>query len=651
MKSEVIDLTVSAMTVPQEPKEFSTLIDSIPSLVASVDCNMAMRFCNKHFKNWFSIPDGNVTGKSFPAIVGNQVFGQLQRHMGKVLVGNCAHFEIYVNTISGIQYLDVTLSPEFDGLKRVTGFVFHSSDITEKNRTERALKDYFESASIGLHWVNAEGIIIWANPAELNLLGYSEDEYIGHHISEFHAHQDVIQDILRQLASKNVLKNYEADLVCKDGSIKNVAINSTVLWEGDKFIHTRCFTIDITEQKLAAKALKESEERFRMMANLVPLVIWTTDQNGQCNFLSVKWKEVTGKNVEDGYGNQWLAFIHPDDFENIQNSWRRSFAARKLFEAKFRYLTSSGSFKIHYVHATPRIDLTGQFVGYIGILQDISSEEQIRYSLEKIVMDRTEDLRKRNAALKSAEKALLAKNDELEKINSELTSFAHIASHDLQEPLRKIQIFASRLLNMERSNLSEKGAEFLSRIHTSTDRMRALIHDLLAYSKTSNFEGSFELTDLNEVFNEVVGELEVKIEEKNARIENAGLPAANVLKFQFHQLFLNLLSNSLKFAKPDCDLRVVVKSELVTGDKIPGYLRSSEKTYYCISIADNGIGFEPEYSEKIFEIFHRLHARIQYEGTGIGLSICKRIVENHGGIIEAEGAVNQGATFRIYIPA
>jgi PAS domain S-box-containing protein len=633
-----------------EQETVNFLIDSIPALVAYIDCNMQLQYSNQPFKTFFSI-HGGVSGKSFPLVAGRHFFMQLQKHMGKVLIGERAHFQISVDTPGGLQYLDATLSPDFDGRERVRGFIFHSSDITEKNRTKQALTDYFDNVAIGLHWVNADGTIIWANRAELNMLGYSENEYIGHHISEFHASKDSIKGILRRLAQKETLQNCEADLVCKDGSIRHVAINSSVLWENEKFIHTRCFTIDVTEQKRAAQAVRESEARFKTMADLVPLVIWTTDEHGNCNFLSVRWKELTGKSSEEGLGNLWVNFIHPDEKVNIVNSWNSSFRARKPFEARFRLLNASGGYTVSYANSSPRHDANGQLTGYFGILQDISTQEQIKSSLEKIVLDRTEDLRKRNAELKQAENALKQKNIELEKINNDLSSFAHVASHDLQEPLLKIQAFSERLFELEGNKFSDKGKNLYKQINDSSDRMRTLIQDLLSYSQSNDKEGKFETLDLNVLVREIVAELEVRISDKKAKIENLGLPTLNVIQFQFHQLFLNLLSNALKFSRENADPVVVIKSELLQGDAVPDFLDHLVRSWYHIIISDNGIGFESQFSEKIFDMFHRLHSRSEYEGTGIGLAICKKIVENHGGKIIAEGRINTGAAFHIYLPA
>jgi len=639
----------SCDSMQTELTDLEFLINSIPALVAYIDCDMVLQFCNRPFKSWFRI-NGNSAGKKFQLIVGSETFDQVQRHLGKVLVGDCAHFEIVVNSQNGLRYLEATLSPDFDQSREVKGFIFHCLDITEKSKTERALKDYFENASICLHWVNGDGIIVWANLAELNLLGYTEDEYIGRHISEFHANKSAIEDIMWRLRNKQRIENYDTELICKDGSIRHVTINSSALWEGEKFVHTRCFTIDVTEQKLAAKKIRESEERFRQMANLVPLVIWTTDEKGDCNFLSSKWQHLTGKSVKDGLNTLWFSFIHPDDRDKVVSSWTSSFRAQQPFEGKFRLLNASGKYIVAYASASPIHDNGKGVTGYVGILQDISADEHIKYSLEKMVLDRTEDIRKRNLDLKQAETALKKKNEELEKINNQLSSFAHIASHDLQEPLRKIQLNLGKLFSLDGENISETGKDLFQRITDSASHMRNLIQDLLTFARSNDYEGKFEEVDLNSILKDTINTLDTKIAEKNATIRIEELPVLTVVPFQFHQLFLNLLSNALKFARPNIPPYIVVGCEIVEGSSMTNGLGETYKYYYHISVSDNGIGFAPEQSEKIFEMFYRLHGRAKYEGTGLGLAICKKIVENHQGAIFADSRENEGSVFHIYLP-
>ena len=305
------------------------------------------------------------------------------------------------------------------------------------------------------------------------------------------------------------------------------------------------------------------------MANLVPLVIWTTDEKGDCNFLSSKWEQLTGKSVQEGLKNLWFNFIHPNDRDNVIRSWTDSLCARKPFEGKFRFLSASGTYIIVYVNSSPIFGAGNDVTGYIGILQDISAEEQVKYSLEKIVLDRTDDLRKRNADLRHAEKVLMEKNQELEKINNQLSSFAHIASHDLQEPLRKIQINSDRLFDLEGDHFSEKGKDIYRRITDSSGHMRNLIEDLLSYARSNDYEGKLEQVDLNLLLKEAMNAIEAKITEKNATIDVGELPTVNVIRFQFHQLFLNLLSNALKFSRPGIDPYIVVRSELVQGNSLP----------------------------------------------------------------------------------
>jgi PAS domain S-box-containing protein len=251
---------------------------------------------------------------------------------------------------------------------------------------------------------------------------------------------------------------------------------------------------------------------------------------------------------------------------------------------------------------------------------------------------------------KANEKALEEKNRELERSNIELASFSYAASHDLQEPLRKIRAFISRILQQEDRNLSLKGKDYFSRIAKAAIRMQELIESLLNYSRSSTGETLLVPTDLNELLKETKENIRELIEENNAIIEATALPTVNIMPQQFQQLLTNLISNAIKYKKENLNPIITIKAEKVSASEIKAELTSSAKKYWKIMIADNGIGFEPQYSSKIFELFQRLHGRSEYEGTGIGLAICKKIVQNHKGIITAESELGRGATFTIYLP-
>jgi light-regulated signal transduction histidine kinase (bacteriophytochrome) len=265
---------------------------------------------------------------------------------------------------------------------------------------------------------------------------------------------------------------------------------------------------------------------------------------------------------------------------------------------------------------------------------------------------------KRAAELIIANKELVFQNEEKEKraaelviANKELLAFTYVSSHDLQEPLRKIQTFITVILEKENKNLSDNGKYNLQRIQSAATRMRQLIEDLLAFSRISTTEHEFVKTDLHIIIEEVKAELKDTIQEKHATIEATKMCSANIIYFQFRQLMHNLISNALKFSRPDVPSLIIIKSRIVKGNKLSNEKLSIEKNYCHITVKDNGIGFEPHFSERIFEVFQKLHTKEEYPGTGIGLAIVKKIAENHNGLICATSKLGQGATFDIYIPA
>jgi light-regulated signal transduction histidine kinase (bacteriophytochrome) len=211
--------------------------------------------------------------------------------------------------------------------------------------------------------------------------------------------------------------------------------------------------------------------------------------------------------------------------------------------------------------------------------------------------------------------------------------------------------FSSRIMEMEKGNFSERSLEYFARMQSAAARMQTLIQDLLTYSRTTSGQNNkSEPIELNALIQGVLSDLEEIIHEKKAVVQVPPLPEITGVKFQYHQLFFNLIGNALKFAKQDVQPLIEIKYDLVSGDQIKQHKADSKKSYHHFAVRDNGIGFENEYSEKIFEVFQRLHGKAEYSGTGIGLSICKKIVENHKGFIRAHGEPGKGATFEIYVP-
>jgi len=290
----------------------------------------------------------------------------------------------------------------------------------------------------------------------------------------------------------------------------------------------------------------------------------------------------------------------------------KTISGGKIWEGEIRNRAKDGSY--YWVNTTivPFLDENGNPYQYVSIRYEITQR-------------------------KAAEEQLRIYADRLERSNRELQDFASIAAHDLQEPLRKVQTFGDRLLSKYGTALGDDGRDYLDRMLSSAKRMRRLIDDLLTYSRVTTKAQPFESTDLNRVMSEVLSDLEIRIEQVSGKIAVDKLPMIDADHSQMHQLLLNLIGNALKFHREDANPVVEVSAKVSHG-------------VCSLSVVDNGIGFDEKYLDRIFTIFQRLHGKQEYEGTGVGLAVCRRIVERHGGTITARSTVGRGSSFIINLP-
>jgi PAS domain S-box-containing protein len=375
---------------------------------------------------------------------------------------------------------------------------------------------------------------------------------------------------------------------------------------------------DVTEQVLVRKKIEESEQRFRSLAETLPQLVWITDENGELLYASSRWKKFSG--IEPTGPESWQRMVHPVDMKRTASAWNNSKKTGQEYNAEVRLKSKEGQFRWHFVQGEPIRNEEGKIIKWIGAFTDIHDQKTATEKLESLVVDRTA---------------------ELQRSNYDLQQFAHVASHDLKEPLRKIKTFTNRMENDQETVLSEKSKVFLAKVQSASDRLFSMIDGVLKYSMVDAHEQPVEEVDLNGVLESIVNDLEVLIQKQSAVFNFRDLKPVEGSSVLIYQLFYNLINNSLKFSKPTEQLEISVDSKLV---------EEKGKPFTEITISDNGIGFEQGDAEKIFNTFTRLHSKDKYEGTGLGLALCKKIVERHHGSISATGSKNQGAEFIIRLP-
>ncbi len=478
-----------------------------------------------------------------------------------------------------------------------------------KQRSELAF-DFIENGSIGLHGVGPDGTILWANQTELTLLGYSREEYIGKSIVKFHAERSVIDEILTRLSRNETLCDYEAKLRCKNGDIKTVLINSSVLWKDGEFIQTRCFTRDITDYKLQHLALMESEERYRTLIAQANDAIFVADaESGTILDANRSAEQLLGISLDRIKGMHQSALHPPEMIEEYKTMFREH--ARKGGGELVR--------NVYVRHSSGRqvpVEISANVIKLGG-----------KPALQGIFRDVTER--------KLAEAEITAKAAELARSNAELSQFASIASHDLQEPLRMISSYISLLERRLRGTLDDKSKEYMAYIGDGAARLRSMIKSILSYASVGTKLNIDDVPSIA-ILREALDNLEEKITSTQAVISFDELPRIRADRMLLVVLFQNLISNAIKFCRGRTPaIRITARSE-------------DKETIFTIS--DNGIGIRPEDRSRLFALFTRLHMQDEFPGTGIGLATCLKIVERHGGRIWVESTPDVGSMFSFSLP-
>lgn len=514
---------------------------------------------------------------------------------------------------------------------------------------ERYHKMIAEVRDYAIILLDREGKVVDWNLGAEKLKGYTTDEIVGKSIKLFYPKEEKESKLPERLlgaAAKNGSVTHEGWRIKKNGERFWGLVTITALHNDvGNVIGFSKVTRDLTDKKIAEDKvgniieelrqlnarLTQSEERYHKMIDEVQdyaivllspagdVLNWNA---GASVIKGYSTSEILGKNFRLFYSKEDREARLPEQLlETARDQGRVAHEGWRVRKDGSRFW---GSVVITALHAAD-----GSIIGFSKVTRDLTE----RRSAEE--------------AMKASAAQLDLKNKTLERLNSELSSFSYVASHDLREPLRKIQTFAARL--QDTGELSGQGANHLNKIINSATRMQKLIQDLLAYSEVTNDDSSFQKVDLNEVVKAVKNDLEVVMQEKKAVITHKRLPVVDGVPHQLSQMFFNLLSNSMKFSKPEVAPVVEINCQIIS---VPEFaeLRKADNRYYHIEIKDNGIGFEEEFARKIFEAFQRLHSKSEFGGTGIGLAIVKKVVENHHGVVDAQSTPGAGSVFNVYLP-
>lgn len=477
--------------------------------------------------------------------------------------------------------------------------------------------------------LDTNGIIRNWNKGAEKIKQYSAKEIVGESFKKFYLPEDLEKQVPERMLQEAAAQGRaicEGWRVRKDGTQFWAGVTITALHDDlGEVVGFSKVTRELTERKIAEDNLRKSEERYqRMIAEVQDYAIILLNERGEIQNWNAGAEKIKGYTAEEALGMNFRVFYQLEDQRSglperlIATAVSTGRAAHEGWRVKKDGSRFWGSIVITALH-----DATGRVIGFSKVTRDLTDRKMY------------EDRQQRYLA-------------ELEAQNRELERFAYIASHDLQEPLRKIRTFIDLLSD---DTLDEQAKRrYFGKVVVSAERMSELIKAILNYSRLGRENPEADLVDLNDVLKDVIGDYEVAISEKNAVISGDELPPVRGNKLQITQVFTNLIGNALKFSREMPEIRI--STSLVKGKDIVGWPAiPPEARYREIVFADNGIGFDQQYSMQIFSLFQRLHGKQHYPGTGIGLAVCKRVMENHGGFISAYSEPGSGAAFKIYFPS
>lgn len=654
----VVDVTDQVLTrkkTEDSEAHLQLMRDTVPAMIFYLNEEQRYQSYNVVFMQWFGVNATDALGKTVREFIGEEAYSKTSPNLAKAYAGEQVTYEMYAPTrMNGDKWLSIVYTPHKNNDNRIVGLIVHATDITEHvlNRkkieeSELFSRDVIHNSPIAkIVYTGNEMAITIVNENMLKLLG-RDNSILGQTFTE--AIPELAGSSLEK-KMQNVLATGETFTQAEE-KIELVRFGKpytgyySYTYKALRKVSGEIYGMmatatEITDQVVARQEIENKEKELRNLIIAAPIgIAVVTGKEARFEDVNERFVDISGKSREQfNNSTYWEVFSEVAEvFEPILTG---------VFETGIKYSTDEAEMMLIRHGVLEKIYVTFDYVPIfdnnnivskvIIIVIEVTHQVETRKQIEAAVIERTRELDQSNLSLKRS--------------NAELEQFAYIASHDLQEPIRKISTF-TQMLEQSIDGISDRSKDYISKIYSSTDRMTKLIRDVLAFSQLSSVTGGFEDVDLSEIVKSVKTDFELLIEQKQAVVAVEHMPVLKAIPSQMTQLFSNLMSNALKYIKPGVPPVIKISAAIAKKEKIASHPQLDQnKKYYHIQFTDNGIGFDQEHADRIFKIFQRLHGKTEFEGTGIGLSICRKIVQTHQGHIAAAVGENGGAIFNIVLP-
>jgi PAS domain S-box-containing protein len=612
----LLDITERKMSETQAKEQFRAIVETTPECIKTIAADGTVLFMNP---SGLAMVDASsaeaVTNKSVYELIAPEHRDRFRAFHERVCRGEKASLEYDMVGLKGTKRRNV--ESHAAPLRHADGSTIQlaiAHDVTERKFGERAaplLGAIVDSSDDAIISKDLNGIVTSWNKSAERIFGYTAEEAIGRSIATLVIppdRQDEEPDILVRLRRGERVDHFETKRCRKDGSLLDVSLTISPIKDArGTIIGASKIARDISESKRTQAALLASEANFRQLANAMPQIVWTADPAGKIDYYNERWFEFSGFGCDEQPDIGWEPILHPDDRQPSLDSWYASVKSGEPYNVEHRLFDRrTQQWRWFIGRAVAVRDASGNVTKWFGSCTDIDEQKRVQ--------------------------------DDLRRANSDLEQFAFSASHDLQEPLRGVKIYTELLVKRHGDLINDEARKFLSYIRNGAARMEILIRDLLTYTHAAQFEQPSDPADANKALQMALANLAGAISEAGARITADPLPSVRMHATHLQQVFQNLIGNSIKYRSLDRPAVIHIGA-------------NSKKGECEFAVTDNGIGIDPQYKEKVFGLFKRLHTADEYSGTGIGLAICRRTVERYHGRIWVESEPGRGSTFRFTLPA